>query len=132
MFRINTVDEKATTHAGIESLIGYILLGGVTLSMTLVIGGLVWHWVVAGQLQFEYAIGQMNLARFISSDLQKLFSTPVHPRDLINLGIAVLILTPYVRILASVLYFAFVARNWKYVLFTVFVLSVLTYSLFGR
>jgi len=51
---------------------------------------------------------------------------------LINLGIAVLILTPYVRILASVLYFAFVARNWKYTLFTASVLGVLTYSLFGR
>jgi hypothetical protein len=34
--------------------------------------------------------------------------------------------------LASVLYFAFVARNWKYALFTASVLGALTYSLFGR
>ena len=41
-----------------------------------------------------------------------------------------LLLTPYVRVLASLLYFAFAARNWKYALFTGFVLAVLSYSLF--
>jgi uncharacterized membrane protein len=40
--------------------------------------------------------------------------------------------TPYVRVLASLFYFAVVARNWKYTLFTGFVLTVLTYSLFLR
>jgi uncharacterized membrane protein len=128
----DTMGEKTATHTGMESMVEYILLGGVSLSVALVIGGLVWHWTATGQLQFEYPIGGMDLARFISSDLQQLVAGPIHPRYLINLGIAVLILTPYVRILASVLYFAFVARNWKYALFTAVVLGVLTYSLFGR
>jgi uncharacterized membrane protein len=128
----NAVDEKVTVHSGMESVVGYILLGGVSLSAMLIIGGLAWHWVTTGQLQFEYPIDGMDLARFISSDLQQLIAGPIHPRYLVNLGIAVLILTPYVRILASVLYFAFVARNWKYVLFTAAVFSALTYSLFGR
>jgi uncharacterized membrane protein len=44
------------------------------------------------------------------------------------MGIGVLMLTPFVRVLASVVYFAFVEHNWKYTLFTAFVLSVLTYS----
>jgi uncharacterized membrane protein len=48
------------------------------------------------------------------------------------MGIGVLMLTPFVRVLASVFYFAFVEHNWKYTLFTAFVLSVLTYSLFLR
>ena len=39
---------------------------------------------------------------------------------------------PQVRVLASMLYFAFVERNGKYTLFTGFVFSVLTYSLFLR
>jgi uncharacterized membrane protein len=120
------------THVGMESVVGYILLGGVSLSVALIIGGLAWHWVTTGQLQFEYSIGGMDLVRFISSDLQQLVAGPMRPRYLINLGIAVLILTPYVRILASVLYFAFAAHNWKYALFTAFVLGALTYSLFGR
>jgi uncharacterized membrane protein len=39
-------------------------------------------------------------------------------------------LTPYIRVLASLLYFAFVERNRKYTVFTGFVFAVLTYSLF--
>jgi uncharacterized membrane protein len=59
-------------------------------------------------------------------------SHELRPRVLINMGIAVLMLTPFVRVLASVFYFALVERNWKYTLFTGFVLCVLTYSLFLR
>jgi uncharacterized membrane protein len=132
MVRINTAGEKTAARSNIETVVGYILLGGVLLSVALIAGGLAWHWVTTGQLQFEYLVGGMDLARFITNDLQQLVVGPIHPRYLINLGIAVLILTPYVRILASVLYFAFVARNWKYTLFTAAVLGVLTYSLFGR
>jgi uncharacterized membrane protein len=132
VIHLAAVDEKTTTHASMESVVGYILLGGVLLSVALIVGGLAWHWVTTGQLWFEYPVGGMDLARFIFSDLQQLAVDPIRPRYLVNLGIAVLILTPYVRIMASVLYFAFVARNWKYALFTALVLGALTYSLFGR
>jgi uncharacterized membrane protein len=115
-----------------EAVVGYILLGGVLLSAALIASGLAWHWVTTGQLQFEYPVGGMDLARFIIDDLQQLVVDSIHPRYLINLGIAVLVLTPYVRILISVLYFAFVERDWKYVFFTAVVFGVLTYSLFGR
>jgi uncharacterized membrane protein len=52
------------------------------------------------------------------------------PHLLTNLGIATLVFTPYVRALASMFYFVFVERNRTYTLFTGFVLTVLTYSLF--
>jgi uncharacterized membrane protein len=113
-----------------EVVVGYILLGGVLLSVALIASGLAWHWATAGQLQFEYPVDGMDLARFIISDLQQLVVGPIHPRYLINLGIAVLILTPYIRILISVLYFALVEHNRKYALFTAVVLGVLTYSVF--
>ena len=54
------------------------------------------------------------------------------PRFLVSLGITALLLTPYVRVLASLLFFAFVAHNWKYSAFTGFVFAMLTYSLFLR
>ena len=41
-------------------------------------------------------------------------------------------LTPYVRVAASMLYFGIAEHNWKYTLFTLFVFTVLTYSLFLR
>ena len=55
---------------------------------------------------------------------------PARPRMLVNLGIAALMLTPYVRVLMSMLYFALVERNRKYAVFTAFVLAMLTYGLF--
>ena len=54
------------------------------------------------------------------------------PRLLVSLGIITLLLTPYVRVLASFVLFAFVERNAKYAVFTGFVLAVLSYSLFLR
>jgi uncharacterized membrane protein len=50
----------------------------------------------------------------------------------VNIGIAVLMITLFLRVLVSMVYFFFVLRNWKYTLFTLFVLLVLTRSLFLR
>jgi uncharacterized membrane protein len=51
------------------------------------------------------------------------------PIRVITLGIAVLILTPYVRAMLSVIYFA-VKGNGKYLVITLFVFTILTISLF--
>ena len=115
-----------------EVLVGYILLVGVLLSIALILAGLIWHVVTTHQLGFEFEIAGANLFRFALTDLNQLAAHTVSPRLLISLGIIVLLLTPYVRVLASMIYFAVVAHNWKYTLFTAFVLSVLTYGLFLR
>ncbi len=115
-----------------EVLVGYILLVGVLLSMVLITIGVAWRWLATGQLGLEYSISGMNLFEFVLADIQQMFSGAFRPRLFVNLGIATLMLTPFVRVLASMLYFAFVARNRKYTLFTAFVFSVLTYSLFLR
>jgi uncharacterized membrane protein len=54
------------------------------------------------------------------------------PGAFVNGGIAALLLTPYLRVLASLLYFALIERNLKFVFFTGVVLAVLTHSLFLR
>ena len=41
-------------------------------------------------------------------------------------------LTPFVRVLASMFYFIIALKNWKYTVFTGIVLGVLTFSLFIR
>lgn len=115
-----------------ESLVGYILLTGVLLSAVLLAVSFVWRWVRVGNLRFEHSIVGMNFFEFISSTLRQMASRAFRPRLFLNMGIAVLMLTPFVRVLASVFYFAFVEHNWKYTLFTAFVLTVLTYSLFLR
>lgn len=115
-----------------ECLVGYILLIGVLLSVALIVAGFVWRWVRVGNLRFEHSIAGMNFFEFILSTLRGMGSQALRPRLFLNMGIGVLMLTPFVRVLASVFYFAFAERNWKYTLFTGFVLSVLTYSLFLR
>jgi len=66
------------------------------------------------------------------TDFRQLAAGAWRPRLLVNLGLVVLLLTPYARVLASMLYFALVERNRKYTAFTTFVLLTLTYSLFLR
>ncbi len=115
-----------------ESLIGYILLVGVLLSVALLVVGFVWRWERSGNLRFQHTLVGMNFFEFVLTSLRQMASRELRPRVMLNMGIAVLMLTPYVRVLASVFYFALVQRNWKYTLFTGFVLAVLTYSLFLR
>jgi uncharacterized membrane protein len=115
-----------------ELLVGYILQAGVLLSVTLIIVGLGWHWILNGNLQAEYPLVGMNLFQFALMEMRQLASGAVRPRLLVALGITVLMLTPYIRVLVSMLYFALGERNLKYTLFTGFVFAVLTYSLFLR
>jgi uncharacterized membrane protein len=115
-----------------EVLVGYILLVGVLTSISLILGGLAWHWLQTGQVGVQYSISGMNFFEFLFRDLAQLLAGQLRPRLLISLGIATLMLTPFVRVLASMVYFLVAARNWKYTLFTGFVLTVLTYSLFLR
>ena len=115
-----------------ESLVGYILLTGVLLSVALLAVSFVWRWARVGNLRFEHSIVGMNFFEFISSTLRQMASRAFRPRLFLNMGIGVLMLTPFVRVLASVFYFALAEHNWKYTFFTGFVLSVLTYSLFLR
>jgi uncharacterized membrane protein len=115
-----------------DVLVGYVLLVGVMTSAALVVAGLAWHWIRTGQLEVHYTLAKMNLFQFVVADVSNVVEGAFRPRLLISLGVAVLLLTPYVRVLASLLFFLFVEHNGKYSLFTAFVLLVLTYSLFLR
>jgi len=114
-----------------ESVVGYTLSTGVLLSLALIAVGLAWHRAIWGTFQFDYTLPATSVGGFIVADVQQVATAAARPRLLVNLGIAVLMLTPYVRVLASMLYFMFVERNVKYSLFTAFVLATLTYSLFA-
>jgi uncharacterized membrane protein len=122
----------ADREGPLDTLIGYLLLLGVAASATLIAAGLLWHWARTGQLGDEYTICNMNLLEFTLDGIRRAVEVQFRPRLLISLGIAALLLTPYLRVLVSLVFFAFAERNWKYVIFTGFVLAVLTYSLLLR
>jgi uncharacterized membrane protein len=116
--------------SGMDIVVSYILLVGVLASLTLVASGLAWHWVRNGDIHFDYTLGGTTVFRFVVADVRALMAGELRPRLLLNLGIAALLLTPYFRVLASMVYFATVERDAKYTVFTGFVLATLTYSLF--
>ncbi len=126
------LDGVLAQDAFMDVVIGYVLLIGVALSALLVVGALAWHWARTGHVGTEYVIAKVNLFGFLLEDIRLLSAGTLRPRLLMNLGLVALLLTPYVRVLASLLFFALVERNWKYSVFTGFVLGVLTYSLFLR
>ncbi|HUW64525.1 MAG TPA: DUF1634 domain-containing protein [Spirochaetia bacterium] len=121
-----------TGRLDLEVVVSYILLGGVLASMALLLGGLVWHGVQCRTLWLTYELRPVNFFNFALYEFINAFHGAYRPRLVVSLGIVVLMLTPYVRVLASMLYFALVERNLKYAVFTLVVLAALSYSLFLR
>ena len=128
----HAVPSQQTIASNMDVLVGYILLIGVLLSVLLITAGTIWNWILTHRLTTLFTITGENYFGFLLSSFHQLFSGALEPRLLISLGIVTLMFTPYLRVAASVVYFAFIARNWKYTLFTLFVFTVLTYSLFLR
>jgi uncharacterized membrane protein len=129
--RITQSKPAQATGFDMEVLIGYILLIGVLLSIFLLLVGTAWQWISTGSPRFDYTLQAMNFWAFLFTSLRRLWAGDLRPQTVIDLGISALLLTPYVRVFASMLYFL-AKRNWKYSVFTLFVFSVLSYSLFLR
>jgi uncharacterized membrane protein len=113
----------------IERLIGGVLLGGVLLSSALILAGLGWHYYLHRDLTFKYLISASTIFQFFTRDMTAFVANPPRPRDLLNLGIAALLLTPYVRVAISLIYFLLAERSWRFALITGFVISVLTWGI---
>ncbi|HUI30762.1 MAG TPA: DUF1634 domain-containing protein [Candidatus Acidoferrales bacterium] len=125
-------EKEKSIEYKMDALVGYILLVGVLTSITLIVSGVIWHYVDTGHIGLDYSIAGMNLFQFVLTEIHQFTRLHLRPRLLVNLGIAALMLTPYVRVAASMLFFAFAERNYKYTTFTAIVFVVLTYSLFLR
>ncbi len=124
--------KKSLRQQDMDLLIGYLLLYGVLLSLALIAAGLIWRYLLTGNVWLDHQISGMNLFQFVVEEFKLAIHMQFRPRLLVNLGIAVLMLTPFIRVAASVVYFAGVLKNWKYTVFTLIVLAVLSYSLFLR
>mgnify|MGYP005816540275 CR=1 FL=1 len=115
-----------------DTLVGYILLIGVLLSVFFVLAGTIWNWTINNTLNLPSSFVHENYLNFLRISFEQLRMGTIGPALLVNLGIATLLFTPYLRVAASFFYLALADHNVKYSFFTFFVLSVLTYSLFFR
>lgn len=125
-------DPIARRQWRMDTLVGTLLMIGVIISLALVTAGLVWSYLRTGQLELAYHIVGMNFFQFTLATLAALVQGQFSPPLLVNAGIVVLMATPFLRVLASMVYFVAILKNAKYAVFTTFVLLVLTWSLFLR
>ena len=116
----------------LETIISYLLIVGVVLSLMLETAGIVIFYRSRGHLDILLAdkalfLQGQNFFIFLGG-LFKGAHTSNNGILFMTLGIVTLVLTPFARVIASALYFAW-RKDVKYVLITAFVLVVLTISL---
>jgi uncharacterized membrane protein len=123
-------DNRGWTDQKMENVVGNLLRVGVTLSAVIVLlGGLIYltrHW--SEPAAYHIFRGEPSEFRTVSGILQQVRA--LRGRGIIQLGLLLLIATPVARVAFSVWGFAR-ERDRLYVVFTVIVLAVLLYSLFG-
>jgi uncharacterized membrane protein len=124
---VNSDGGASKLHKAISSL----LIIGVAVSLVLEIIGMVLFFYSYGHLRLLEGKAMFIRGQNFFSFIYGLFQGHYPQKSAIlfmTLGITTLILTPYARVVVSVLYFAW-KRNIKYTLITIFVLTVLTISL---
>ena len=112
--------------------VGTILAAGIMASLLLLSTGFLWQWIATGDPVLRDALPRTSIARTIAGEVSGFVHQGLNPARLVNFGIIILLLTPYLRVALSLGYFLFVERNPEYAAITGFVLVVLSYSLFLR
>ena len=112
------------------SELSFILIGGVALSFATEVIGLALYYLQTGGFAVDFSsqwqLTGSNFFAYVAGFLSA--PTRFSAARVMAVGIVILMLTPYVRVLASAVHFGTV-KNSKYLLFTLFVLTVLTLSL---
>ncbi|WDF54264.1 DUF1634 domain-containing protein [Mucilaginibacter sp. KACC 22063] len=115
----------------IEQLIGIQLRAGVvTASIIVLIGGILYLIQSGGSLLPSYAHFGGEKAELTS--FSAIWQAVIHFRakGIITLGVVILMATPLLRIMFSLVGFA-IEKDRMYVLITLFVLMVMAFSIFG-
>jgi len=115
----------------LETAISLVLICGVIISVLLELYGLFLYQHIAhgAILQYtpEWRMSGTNFFVYVGHLFHGLASGG-SPIDWMALGIVVLMLTPYIRVVAAVGFYA-AKKDWTYLFITLFVLIVLTFSL---
>jgi len=114
----------------VEGLIANLLRAGVVIAALVLIGGAVPYLAENPTAHVGYRTfhGAPDNLRSVHGIIRTAFSGD--PRGIMQLGLLLLIATPITRVMFSAVAFA-IERDRMYVGFTLIVLAVLLYSLFG-
>ncbi|MBI3324788.1 MAG: DUF1634 domain-containing protein [Candidatus Omnitrophica bacterium] len=113
-----------------EPLISSILRYGTLLSMGLITTGLVLRWSRGHQFGADDHLQGTNVLQFLLAHGHWVGSPRLCSSMCIRLGVAAVLVTPYLRVLASMFYFSVVERRRTHTLLTGIVAALLTYILF--
>lgn len=114
-----------------EVTMSYLLVAGVVTSLIVEVVGIAlfrrfFGGFAISEEEIMFLHGR-NFFDFVAS-LLRVEAEGTSGLFLMTLGVVILVLTPYARVVLSVLYFAW-SKNIKFVLITLFVLVVLSFSL---
>jgi uncharacterized membrane protein len=128
---MQTTTTREDTDKKIDQAMGLLLRTGVVLAAAIVLagGGLYLHRHAVPAVNYSVFQGEPQIYRTIPGILGQ--AKALSGRGLIQLGLLILIATPVARVIFSVFAFTY-ERDWKYVGFTLVVLALLLYSLFGH
>jgi uncharacterized membrane protein len=136
---VQTIDTgKSEQEQQLENLISNLLKYGVLLASAVVLfGGIIYLIHHGSELtEYDYFHGEPSQLRSPSGIVKTIMSAKnssfetLHERAIIQFGLLLLIATPILRVIVSLLFFLRM-RDLVYVVITSFVLSALIYSLVG-
>jgi uncharacterized membrane protein len=123
---------KVSSEEKLDLLISYILIVGVIASVLIEATGIYGYYYTHHDLSIvfkpEFTLQGTDFFAYSAQTVQALLSGKWTPISVLAFGLVLLLITPYVRVLASAIYFG-LAKNIKYLFITLFVLVVLTASL---
>ncbi len=110
----------------VEPLLSASLRYGTWLCFLLALGSLVLQWTGSGGATLGDRIHARSLPSLLMKDLGGGSLRVSWSRLLLDGSVAALLLTPYLRLLVSLIYFVCAERNRRYTLLTLFVLMLVT------
>jgi uncharacterized membrane protein len=117
------LDQDDAQLARMEGVVARVLQGGVLVSAVLVIVGVAW-WAVTGRTGYAYGVYPMTVHRAVRDALAG------RPLAVVQCGLLALILTPVIRVAASVVVFAR-QRDRIFTIITLVVLALLLTGIFA-
>lgn len=130
---VDEVNEIRSRHElDLEATLSYVLLYGVITSLIIISSGVALFFYQNRTLDINQLIHTANFAQFLSTSFGDMFAGKFTSFDIISTGIVVLMLTPYLRVVSSWIFFTVKEKNVKYFFITLWVLIILTVSLFLR
>lgn len=113
----------------LEDIISYILTFGTIFSIFLLSIGVIAYLVYIKEIILDWILKGENLFVALNNVLSNVFQNNIS-YTFMAIGILMLMLTQYIRVIVSIVYFSLI-KDCKYVVITLIVFIILTLSIIG-